>query len=368
MSGRKKTIKGLICCISILMTLCFHITSYALDFNVPISINSVTVKNNGGHNKLESMNENEHIVLKTNTEGLKKGYYTSEIYFKSQVDWSHYGEVSFYIRNLSKNPIKINLFVILQDGNYLKVKENRTVLAKKDKSKDIELMHVKDGVFKLDNNFLGTVHIPFERLGLTKENLKNVISFGIITTTEENTIQNVEIGKFRLVSENNLSIPKELSNLKVVGDRNVMKPIVGESISQYSLMINDGQEKKEDNKVSFYLKEGAEGVSITKDGRLTVLPKATNKKITIKAVINNKFNVITEVTLSNSLVLNLKDKEGFSLAVPKVNEVHEVVNSNNIFNRSGMIMLFRTVIVLMISTILILYFVWGRKWQRENIS
>ncbi|WMJ79271.1 hypothetical protein RBU49_10255 [Clostridium sp. MB40-C1] len=368
MSYRKKTTKILVYCISILMILCFHLTVYALESVIPLSINSITVKNKGGHSTLESIKENGHILLKTNTEGLKKSYYTSEIYVKNHVDWSSYGEVSFYIKNLSKKPIKINFFVIIKDGSYLKVKQDRTVLLKKDKSGEMEIIHVKEGLFQLDNSFLGTAHIPLESLGLTKDNLKNVISFGIITTTAENIIQNIEIGDLKLISENNLAVPKEFSNLKVVGDRNVMKPIEGESIAQYNLIINNGQEDKGKNKASFYLKESLAGVSITEEGRLTVLSKATAKKISIKTVINNKFHVITEVTLSDSLVLGLKDKEGFSLAVPKVNEVEGVVNSNSIFNRPDMIMLFRGVIVLVISTILILYFVWRRKWQKENIS
>ncbi|MCY6372614.1 hypothetical protein [Clostridium ganghwense] len=368
MLDRKKHITMLSFCAAILLMICFALPVYALDSNLGLQFNSVILQANGGDTKWETVKQNGHIVLNTNTTGLEKGYYTSQLSVKAKMDWSSYGEVSFYVKNFSNKPVRINLFVILKDGTYLTVGSDEFVLLQKENQMDMKLANTQDGLIELNNDFTGSVRIPFENLKTTIQDLKNVISFGITTTTEENVIQKIEIGDFKLISHNNLSVPKEFSSLKIIGDKNITKPIIGESIAKYDLIVNSGQESQNKNKVSFYLKEKTEGVSITEDGRLIVLTNAPAEKINIKAVVNNDFSIIFEVVLLDSLVLNLKDKEGFSLAVPKPYEVQKIISSQDIFNRTDVIILFRIIIILISTTILTLYFIWRRKWKKENNS
>jgi hypothetical protein len=367
MSAKKRHIRILSCCASILLMFCFVLPVYAADSDLKIELNNLILKSNGGDAKWETVKKNGHIVLDTNTNGLEKGYYTSEITIKNEIDWSSFGEISFYIKDLSNKPIRINIFVIQKDGTYLAIDGNGFVLLQKENYKDMNILNTQDGLFQLDNDFNGTVHVPFQNFKSHIKNLKDIMSFGITTTTEEGVDRKIEMGDFKLISPKNLSVAKEISSLQIIGDKNITKPIVGESIAQYNLIANHGQDSANKNKASFSLIGEVEGVSITSNGRLTLTTKATAKKVNIKAVINNKFNIILEVLLSDSLILNLKDAEGFSLAVPKAQEVQKVISSQDVFNRTDMLILFRVIITGAISIIITLYFIWRRRWIKEKI-
>lgn len=347
----KKHMKSLSYCLYIVIIVCFALPVYATDSNLGLQFNNLTLQDNGGDTKCEVIKGNGHMVLSTNTTGLKKGYYTSQFSVKDKEDWSSYGQIYFYMKNLSNKPVKINLFVILKDGTY--ITGDKFVLWKKENNKHMNLSNMKDGMFEFNNDFAGIVYIPFQNFKANIKDLKNVVSFGISVTTEENVIEKIEVGDFKL---------EEFSGFEIIGDKNIIKPIVGESIAEYTL------KNKNKNKVFFYLKEKTEGVLITKDGRLTVSKEATCEKINIKAVINNKLNVIFQVGLSNSSILNLKDTEGFDLAVPKVDEVQSIISSKNIFNGTDRLILFRFIAILISTAILIFYFIWRRKWKKQKRS
>lgn len=366
MSVKNTHIRILSYCACILLMFCLASPVYAADVNLELKLSNLTLESNGEYAKWETVKKNGHIILNTDTTGLEKGYYTTQIAVKDKMDWTPYGEISFYIKNLSSKSIKINFFAILKDGTYLTVDSEKFVLLQKENYEYLNLLNPQDGLFQLSDDFDGTVHIPFENFKGDINNLRDIVSFGITTTTEENIIQKIEIGNLKLISEPNLSIPKELLGLQVVGDKNITKPIVGESVAQYNLTINNGQESVNKNKVSFYLMEEVEGVSITEEGRLTVTTKANAEKVNVKAVINSKLNIVMEVFLSDSLVLNLKDAQGFSLAVPKVQEVQKVINSQDIFNGEDMLIVFRTTIGVVIAIITMFYFIWRRKWKKQS--
>ncbi|WP_099189078.1 hypothetical protein [Tepidibacter mesophilus] len=362
MPYRKKHMK-ILYSLSIMLLFCFVLPSYAMDSNLDLEPNSLTLKDNGGNNKCQ-VTGNKKIKINTNTMKLEKGYYTSQFYINSKVDWSPYKELAFHINNLSDSPIKINLFVVLNDGTYIMLEEGKSVFLQKGKNNNIKVTNIQTDGFEVNNDFEGIVHIPLENFEISKKKLENIIFFGIQTTTKENIIQKMEIDNLKLISSNSSTLPEEILNLKIVGDKNIIKPIMGESIVQYELVTKHKQE----NKVTFYLEEEVEGVSITENGRLTVLPNAVVDKINIKAVINNKFNLILEVILSDSLILNLKDMEGFSLTIPKDYEVRKVISSQDIFSREDVIVLFRLIIALIAIIILTTYFVWRIKWKKENIN
>lgn len=362
MSYRKKHMK-ILYSLSIMLLFCFILPSYAMDSNLDFEPNTLTVKDNGGDTRWQ-VTGNKRIKISTNTMELQKGYYTSQFFINSKVDWSPYRELAFYINNLSDSPIKINLFLVLNDGTYIMLEEGKSVFLQKGKSDNIKVTDIQTEGFEVNNNFEGIVHIPLENFEISKKKLENIIFFGIQTTTRENVIQKIEIDNLKLISSNNSMLPEGILNLKIVGDKKITKPITGESIAQYKLITNHKQE----NKVTFYLEEEVEGVSITEDGRLTVLPNAVVNKINIKSIIDNKFNITLEVVLSDSLILNLKDMEGFSLTVPKDYEVRRVISSQDIFSREDVLVLFRVIITLMVVIILTIYFVWRIKWKKENIS
>jgi hypothetical protein len=333
--------------------------------NLDIKLNSVTVKHNGGNNKCQVIKD-KFIKLETNTMKFQKGYYTSLFCINSKCDWSRYREVSFYIKNLSDTAIKINLFAILDNGEYIMLEEGEYIFLQKEKNNYMKAIDIQSEGFELNNDFEGRVHIPLKNFNFNKETFRKVISFGIQTTTKEDIIQKMEISNIQLISPQKSNIPKEILNLKIDGDKNVVKPIIGESIAQYKMITNckEGSE----NTASFYLEEEVEGVSITKGGRLTVLANSIVKKINIKSVINDKFNFIFEINLSDSSILNLKDKEGLSLTVPKENEVRKVISSQELFNRTDTIILFRIIIILTVILLLTIYLLWRIKWKKENID
>ena len=363
----KKYTKLLIYLSSIFIALCFSFPAYGSEGNLKLTLNDITLNESEGENSLEYINENEGIVVNTNTNGLKKGYYTSQISIKDARNWSSYGEISFYIKNLSDKTLKINLFIISRDGKYSSVMEDGFVLSKTQNEDGMRLCDTEGGMIGVNKGFEGNIHIPFENFNFSMEELENVVSFGIITTTEENIIQKMEIEDFKLITPSDMYFPKEISNLKLLGDKNIIKPLVGESIEEYKVVINDNYDKESD-RISFSLIEELQGVSVTEEGRVTVSTEARASRINIRASVDNRFNLIFEANLVDSPMLGLKDQEGLSLAVPEPNEVKEVSSSERILNNRTFLLLIRGIVIIIIFIVLILYLIWRRRWKQRNIS
>ncbi|WP_027631904.1 hypothetical protein [Clostridium hydrogeniformans] len=365
MTQKKSNIKVLMGFVfSLLVLIGFNFPSYASASTLDIPMENLTLKDSGGENSWDKVNENGNIILNMNTNGLEKGYYTSQLYVNSEMDWSSYGEIGFYIKNLSDKPLRINLFIILKDGKYITLGEDSYVLLKKDNEKNMRLGNIEKGLIELDKSFQGRVHVPFQNFRISKEELGEIASYGITATTKENTIQKMEIGGVNLISSSDTYIPEDISSLKLIGDKTVMKPIVGESIEEYSLVINNEEGGEKNYRVYFSLNEEEKGISITEKGRLTVATDTTVDKVNIKSIIDNKVNIILEVSLKESSVRELKDVDGVSLLVPKTEEIKEVSNPKNILNNKYLIFIFRVIGILIVLVVSMFYFIWRRRWKK----
>lgn len=274
------------------------------------------------------MDKNGSIQIQTSTEGLKKGYYSAYIYELRNRDWSSYGALTFSIRNESEMTLPFNVVITRADQSSLTIADNRNVIVVPKATKEATLVHPTAGLIKLKPGFVGQIRIPFSSLmvqdkaktaGLVK--LGKITGWGITTTTTENAKLNVRVGNIKPVSRKQAAAENELTTLQITGEERMMKPEAGESIAQYEVHSSSS---KGIPKTSFQLDSPVQGASITPDGLLTL--HVQPESLTIRALVNGKWNLTYTVMMDQSTAMNVQEKDGTKRAIPSSDQVTKVVN------------------------------------------
>lgn len=119
----------------------------------------------------------------------------------------------------------------------------------------------------------------------------------------------------------NLSVTSN-SPIYIDGDLEVMRPIVGESMANYSLKFNNKLINEES--IKFSLKDNYKGVSITEQGKLIVTPDVSVDKITIVANFNDS-SASLDISLFDSFTASAIDTDGTPLAIPTTEQMEKVI-------------------------------------------
>ena len=285
---------------------------------------------NNGTQVDTQMDKNGSIQIQTSTEGLKKGYYSAYIYELRNRDWSNYGALTFSIRNESEQTLPFNVVITRADQSSLTVADNRNVIVVPKATKEATLVHPTAGLIKLKPGFVGQIRIPFSSLmvqdkaktaGLVK--LGKITGWGITTTTTENAKLNLRVGNIKPVSRKQAAAENELTTLQITGEERMVKPEAGESIAQYEVHSSSS---KGISKTSFQLDSPVQGASITPDGLLTLQTAVQPKSLTIRALVNGKWNLTYTVMMDQSTAMNVQEKDGTKRAIPSPDQVTKVVN------------------------------------------
>ncbi|MEW4430470.1 hypothetical protein AB1I68_23655 [Paenibacillus pabuli] len=303
---------------------------------------------NNGTQVDTQMDKNGSIQIQTSTEGLKKGYYSAYIYELRNRDWSSYGALTFSIRNESEQTLPFNVVITRADQSSLTVADNRNVIVVPKATKEATLVHPTAGLIKLKPGFVGQIRIPFSSLmvqdkaktaGLVK--LGKITGWGITTTTTENAKLNLRVGNIKPVSRKQSAAENELTTLQITGEERMVKPEAGESIAQYEVHSSSS---KGISKTSFQLDSPVQGASITPDGLLTLQTAVQPKSLTIRALVNGKWNLTYTVMMDQSTAMNVQEKDGTKRAIPSPDQVTKVVNPTDPLMKPWMEWLIRIIL------------------------
>lgn len=335
---------------------------------------NIEQSNNGGNVTMKS-NENNMYNFAINTNGLEQGYYTTYIYENSKCDWSNYEGIEFSIENKTDLSIRMNLNIIPENKTVLSISDNNIVMLNENGDDELKMYNPQYGTFEVPGNFNGTVYIPFNSLRKKGNEINETVriseinSWGITVTLSENENEEFALGNFKLIKEGSNLRNYFEHNLDITGDKEVEIPTAGEGISDYKVIDKEKNENisEKGTSVEFNLKNNIEGVSLSRDGRLTLYPDAEPQDIEIEAVIDKKISKTTKIKILKSWMLTAKEIDGTIKSIPQENEVEVLMTPEKSAYVNKSIVIFRVILILSILAVVILYWKW-KKNDLEKIS
>lgn len=314
--------------------------------------------------KIKYNNSNNGLEVNLSSNGLKKGYYTGTLENKINDNWSRYGMICFNLNNQSEKELRFNLFIDEVDGARLVVGNDKVAIIKNDSSEIMERVHPSYGTLEIPKEFQGTIYIPFnslEKQGLEKQDKEytnfQISDWGIIVTSAENEEENFRVNKFGIIDSKAKIVEDSNANITFDGDSQVQIPVVGESIAQYKAISNGEAEN-----VEYEIHNPIKGVTINKEGLLTIKTGVQPQKIEISAMLNDNFSESKEVQLFKSWTLSAKEVDGTSKSIPNPNEVPKLIDNTYKFFLSDIVMdairIFFSIVVIMFSG---LFIYWRKK-------
>ncbi|WP_405155267.1 hypothetical protein [Paenibacillus sp. FSL K6-0108] len=328
-----------------------------------LSGNTLHEWNNGA--KVDTSVDNKGSVqIKTSTQGLEKGYYSAYVYELKNRDWSGYGALTFSIRNESDRKLPLNIVLTQSDKRSLTVSDDRNVIVVEKSTGQAELVQPVSGLIELEPGFVGQIRIPFSSLMVKDKastagqvKLGKVIGWGVTTTTPENAKLSFRIGNIKPLSKKQAVVENGLTTLQMTGDERVVKPVAGESIAQYA--VKSSSEEKPD--VQFQLATPVQGVSITPDGLLTLHTDVDAEQATIRALVNDKWNLTKTVMLDRSSAMNVQEKDGTPRSIPDPSEVTKVLSPADPMMKTSVGWFIRLLLTAAGIHGLVLYWMWRRQ-------
>lgn len=320
------------------------------------------VWSNGTTVKVESTDKENQVNIELNSQGLKEGIYTTYLYEAENRDWSDYGELVFSVKNKSTIPLKINIVLELADGTKITVRDNRAVFLQHKGEKILDLVYSQSEAIELGGLFEGKIYVPFASLqGVQSKDtqimaeLSDITVWGITVISDANQEIQFELGDFSLVLLEDAGLDNLVSGVQIHGDRQIQKPIHGESIARYYVDHNDPSIP-----VAFHLQKPIEGAVVSTDGKITLTPSIQADQLQMIAIIDDKWKSQFTVDLYSSWTVNAKATDGTSLAILDSNDMTKVISATDPFLNRSMLKTIRIVVVAIAVGIGIVYWSWRR--------
>ncbi|MFS0870993.1 hypothetical protein [Paenibacillus xylanilyticus] len=328
-----------------------------------LSGNTIRAWNNGTQVDA-SVDKSGSLQIITSTQGLQKGYYSAYVYELRNRDWSGYGELTFSIRNESDQTLPLNVVFTRADQSSVTVSDDRNVIVVPKATKEAALVHPVAGLIKLEPGFVGQIRIPFSSLMVQDKakmtgqvKLSKITGWGITTTTTENAKLNFRVGNIKPVSQKQAAVENELTTLQITGDERIVKPEAGESIAQYEVLAASSKGLPN---ASFQLDNPVQGASITPDGLLTLQTGVQPESLTIRALVNGKWNLTYTVMLDRSTSISVQEKDGTTRSIPSPDQVTKVLTPSNPLMKPWVEWLIRIVLTTAGIITLAAYWLWRK--------
>lgn len=320
------------------------------------------VWSNGTTVKVESTDKKNQVNIDLNSQGLKEGIYTTYLYDNKNRDWSDYGELVFSVKNKSTTPLKINIVLELANGEKRTVRDNRAVFLQHKDEKMLDLVYSHSEAIELGGLFEGKIYVPFASLqGVQSKDtqimdkISDLTVWGITVISEANQEIQFELGDFSLVLLEDARVDNLVSGVQIHGDRQIQKPIHGESIARYYVDHNDPSIP-----VAFHLQKPMDGAVVSTDGKITLTPSIQADQLQMIALIDDKWRRQFTVDLFSSWTVNAKATDGTSLAILDSNDMTKVISATDPFLNSKILNTLRIVVVAIGIGIGIVYWSWRR--------
>jgi len=351
-------------------------TAWAQPDQLQWNESSIKVWNNGA--KVQSkLNRNGSLQINTSTEELQKGYYSAYVYELQNRDWSGYSELRFSIRSDSDQTLPLNVVITRTDQSALTVADQRNVILIPLATKEPKLVHPVDGLIRLEPGYEGEVRVPFSSL-MVRNHAATVgrvtpgkmLSWGITMTTTENAQLNYRVGNIKLVPRKEAVAGNQLSSVMIKGDERVVKPVAGESVATYTVSGLQATASKAletpEVEVNFQLAHPVQGVTITTGGLLTIgTDAAKTDSVTIRALVDQKWNLDYTVKLDRSTAMQMKEADGTPRFIPSPDQVPKVLEPSTVWLQPWMEWMIRIGLLLIGLAVIIPYWLW-RKLQHGS--
>lgn len=306
--------------------------------------------------------------IDVNSNKLKKGYYWSSIYKVVSEDWSNYGIVAFNVNNKSKGDLALNFVIQLGDRTSVNVSNNQVIMLKSENSSVVQRIRTSSGAFKIPEKFKGTVYIPFNSLGKQgadsqdkQYNVSNILSWGLVTSMEQNQDQNFEISKLSLINKDDQLVQDAKMNFVLTGDSDVQIPVMGESIADYKIQSNDSSLGTDKKNVKYKLETPVKGISINSNGRLTILPNVKVQNVKVLVFVKDNLCEVKSVRLFKSWTVLVKLPDDKKKSVPTLDSVPNLISGGyKFFLNENTILAIRIIFVLLVVGFGG-FFIWWRK-------
>lgn len=342
--------------------------------NTPILLVPKNIKenSNGSLVKYSFSNDNTQSSLNVdiNSQNLKKGYYTTNIYSDLSTDWSTEGMMSFDLSNQSNSELRLNLTIRQSDGTNLYVPNDKSVFFKKENSELLKKVYPTFGAIDVPIGFKGTLSIPFSSLGkqgLSTQDkiysISKISSWGIFITTTENEEKIFSLSNINLIKSSSNILTSGDFNFTIQGDSRIQLPVNGESIGKYKANITDLKGNSITKQIKYEIDNPQKGISIGNDGILKVEAGVAPQKIIVNAIIgDSNIYVSSEIELFQSWTVTAKPSQSINSKIPKTTEVPSIISNTYKFLISDSVMNGIRIVVVVISVgALSLYLLWKRK-------
>lgn len=312
-------------------------------------------------------------TLDKNKKGLKIKYDNDEaeknpyiqLYKSGKYNWTKYDAIVLQVENKEDKPINIGIQIENKSNVKFKLQDNGVVFLKKDKTKSYIQAKQNYSNVEIPSKFKGRVYIKFNNLineknnkKLKKSQLKNITYWGITIVPTKEGKGEVILNKAELWKNKDLVALNKLRDIEVVGSNEVQIPMIGESIERYKV--------KGKKNVVFSLQKEVEGVSISKDGLLSINNKVNQEYLILNMKIKDKIILKKYISLKHPWYRDKFDEQNVSYGLPSPTNSPTVNAMSKFSVLENSFTFVKTFLVVVFIMTLVLYKYWSNSRNKTT--
>lgn len=325
--------RGIVGTLFLVFIMCFSYTSVLAKTEFPLSNPKVWTSGM----KVDTSSTSNATNISLDSTGIQDNISSTYIFNTGLACSDSTSGVKFHITQHSTSNLWLNFILEDTNNNKKTLAVDGAAILYRDGSVEPEVVKVKDLSVNLGLDFSGDVYIPFSYLKLNEKDSKNpdqkfdiksLASSGLVFAINANSTSQIEIKNSVLLNKDEDENADVNLDANITGEDALQISDVAESNSEYSIV---GEQKDE---FSFEPIEGVSGVSITKDGILSIDKDATNQVVTIKAFNDKGFYISKNVTIYKSWI---STQDNPNIKIPEADQIKSIKNNYEIFSEPAML-------------------------------
>jgi hypothetical protein len=355
----------ILCFAEIFLLLFFQNTVFAVtsESQKVITPGNLKVWNDGANitKKSSGKGEDYQVAVLADTTDLEEEYYSVYIYDDTVRNIKSFDGISFDFKNENNVELKINFTLRINSKTNVSMTDASFAILESADDSVPEVIPITYGTISLPANFAGTIYIPFTQLYTLEGDgvsLSQIQSWGITTVMPKDQQIQFTIGNIAFLDGSVDCMKDSIYLITISGNNEITVPNTGSVIESYRVEAKDLESNIVDDDTTFYLKEGIEGVTISKNGELEIANNCVASEITIYANTQNSLN-------NGKTILTLKRVSAAVAAagVPKAEDVKKITSTtyNKLTKSVTLIQIIAVVIALIISAIFSTWFTEAKK-------
>lgn len=274
----------------------------------------------------EAVSEDGVLHLTVDTAGKKEGYYAASFFKNLKTDKNEYAGIALEVKNNRSEPVRMNVICINRDGTALAVKDGTDVIFNTEKK--YTSGKVENGSLEIPEAYEGELYLPFNQLALSGSTelaeLEGIQGIGFTLVISEETVADIEISSIFLTMCTE-ETKQETAYLILEGDATVLKPTLGESVSQYHAAAYNIAGEPLDEAVVRYEIPGCEGAKIDENSGLLCMNQNIEQEIIpIRAIAEDGSVTEKKVEVKASWTTTQKTDNGYDASLASPDEVADI--------------------------------------------